>query len=129
MDDLKAVLGADDNGMDMDEMDFKEPELGEKRDVSVSGITAPAAPAVGRIWNAAAGVAGRSRSSQRPVLLVPPIFPGDSTPRSPQSTSSFSLTLPAPPTLQGGEGGVFKEIVKYGSGWEHPENGDKVTGE
>jgi hypothetical protein len=36
MEDLKDVLGGDAAGMGMEEMDFKKPEIGEKRDVSVS---------------------------------------------------------------------------------------------
>ena len=30
--------------------------------------------------------------------------------------------------FQGGDGGVVKEILKAGKGWEKPEKNDKVTG-
>ena len=30
--------------------------------------------------------------------------------------------------MQGGDGGVVKEIIKAGSGWETPEKGDNVNG-
>jgi hypothetical protein len=30
--------------------------------------------------------------------------------------------------LQGGDGGIIKEIIKAGTGFETPEKGDKVNG-
>lgn len=30
--------------------------------------------------------------------------------------------------VQGGDGGVIKEIIKNGKNWEKPEKDDKVTG-
>jgi hypothetical protein len=31
-------------------------------------------------------------------------------------------------SMQGGDGGVIKQIIKAGSGYESPEKGDKVNG-
>ena len=36
MEDLKETLGSSVDGMDVEEMDYQDPEIGEKRDISVS---------------------------------------------------------------------------------------------
>ena len=42
--------------------------------------------------------------------------------------SSHNLAFTFYSSLQGGDGGVIKEIVQPGFGMDRPEKGDKVTG-